>query len=90
MNSLIFLREKCDGSIKAYACANGSVQREYITKQEATSPTVTTDGLLATCVINAKQGRNIMTLNILYAFVQTPLPESNEQIIMKLYGKLVE
>ena len=90
MNSLIFLTKKRDGTIKARACANGSVQRHYITKQEATSPTVTTKGLLTTCVIEAKQGRDVMTLDIPNAFVQTSLPESNEQIIMKFNGRLLD
>ena len=90
MNSLIFLTKKRDGSIKARTCANGSVKRKYTTKQEATSSIVTTEGLLTTCVVDAKQGRNIITLYIPNAFVQTPLLESNEQIIMKMNGKLVE
>ena len=89
MNSLIFLTEKCDGTIKARACAYVSVQRHYITKQDATSPTVTTEGLPTTCVIEAKQGRDVMTLDIPNAFVQTSLPESNERIIMKFNGRLV-
>ena len=42
MNSLIFLTEKKDGTVKARACANGSSQRKFIMKEEAASPTVTT------------------------------------------------
>ena len=55
MNSLIFLTEKKDGTIKARACANGSIQRRFIAKQEAASPTVTTEALLTSCVMDAKQ-----------------------------------
>ena len=33
--SLIFLKEKRDGKVKARSCANGSVQREHVAKEEA-------------------------------------------------------
>jgi hypothetical protein len=39
MESLIFLTEKRDKTIKARACANGSTQRAYIPREEASSPT---------------------------------------------------
>ena len=90
MNSLIFLTEKRDGTIKARACANGSVQRKYIHKEDAASPTVSVETLLTTCVIDAKQNRNVRTLDIPNAFVQTKLPENEERIIMRINGKLVE
>ena len=59
-------------------------------KEEAASPTVMTEALLTTCVIDAKQNRNIVTLDIPNAFVQTPLPTNKEQIIMTIDGKLVD
>ena len=89
MNSLIFLTEKKDRTIKARACANGSSQKPYIDKHNATSPTVTTEALLTTAVIDAKQNRDVVTLDIPNAFVQTPVPPSNEKVIMKITGLLV-
>ena len=41
MNGLIFLTEKRDGTIKAMAYTNGSSQRSYIDKHDATTPTLT-------------------------------------------------
>ena len=38
MENLIFLVEKRDGTVKGRVCANGSVQRPYIDKDDATSP----------------------------------------------------
>ena len=80
MESLIFLAEKRNGDIKVRYCANGSTQRTYIPKEEASSPTVGTDSVLITGVIDAKQGYNIMTLDVLNAFVQTSIPEENEKV----------
>ena len=84
MNSLIFLTEKKEGTIKARVRANGRIQRRFIAKQDAASPTVTTEALLTTSVIDAKQNRDIVTLDIPNAFVQTPLPSSKERIIMTI------
>ena len=89
MNSLIFLTEKRDGTIKARACANGSTQRSYINKEEAASPTVSTEALLTTAVIDAKQKRNIITLDIPNAFVQTPMPKSQQRVIMRINELIV-
>jgi hypothetical protein len=90
MESLIFLVEKCDGKLKARTCANGSTQREYINREDATSPTAATNALLITGVLEAKQGRDVMTNSVPSAFVQTPIPQDGEKIIMKIQGQLVD
>ena len=54
MNSLIVLIEKRDDTIKARACANGKIQRTCIDKNKAASPTVITEALLTTAIIDAK------------------------------------
>jgi hypothetical protein len=90
MESLIFLTEKQDGTVKARTCANGSTQRAYIPREEATSPTASTESILMTAVIDAKQERDVMTLDVPNAFVQTPIPQSGDKIIMKIRGRLVD
>ena len=40
-------------------------------KEDAASPTVSTDAILLTAVIDAKEGRDVMMANIPNAFVQT-------------------
>jgi hypothetical protein len=90
MESLLFLIEKRDGRIKARTCANGSTQREYIDREDATSPTAATDSILITGVIEAKQQRDIMTNDVPDAFVQTPIPQDGEKIIMKIRGQLLD
>ena len=90
MESLLFLVEKRDGKIKARTVANGSTQRAYIDREDSSSPTVATDALLITGVLEAKQGRDIMTNDVPNAFVQTPIPEGGEKFIMKIRGQLVD
>ena len=92
MESLIFLVQKQDDSIKARTCANGSTQREYTERDESASPTATTESILLTATIDAKQGRDVVTADIPNAFVQTPIGEREvgERIIMKIRGVLVD
>ena len=67
-----------------------STQRDYIPKEDAASPTASTEAVLITGVIDAKQNRDVMTLDIPNAFVQTKIPEGEEKIIMKIRGALVD
>ena len=53
LSSLIFLKEKRDGRVKGRTCVNGAPQREYIKKEDATSPTVMTDSVFITSVVDA-------------------------------------
>jgi hypothetical protein len=88
MESLHFLVKKPDGKIKARTCANGSTQCEYIDREDATSPTAATEAILITGVIDAKQRRDIMTNDVPNVFVQTPIPQDGEKIIMKIRGQI--
>jgi len=55
MESLMFLVQKKCGRFKARTFANGSTQHQYITKDEATSPTVSHESTIITGVIETKQ-----------------------------------
>ena len=90
MKSLIFLIEKRNKTIKAKACATGSTQQSYITREEATSPTAATEAVLITGVIEAKQKRDVSTFDVSNTFVQTQIPKQNDKIIMKIRGLLVD
>ena len=59
LESLIFLVEKRNGRIKARTCANGSPQREYTPREEAESPKASTEAILMTTVVDAKQKRDV-------------------------------
>ena len=74
MESLMFLVEKRDKSIKARTIANRSTQRWYKPKEEAVSSTAATDSIFVTATIDTKQNRDVMTLDIPNAFVQTEVP----------------
>ena len=92
MESLIFLTEKRDGRIKARTCANGSVQRQWMDKEDSASPTTALESVLITATIDAEEERDVATVDIPNAFIQTPIPqeEGKERIILKIRGPLVD
>ena len=75
--SLAFLTEKRDNTIKARHCANGKPQRIYKQWDDVSSLTVATESVLLTASINAKEERDVMTVDIPNAFLQTSMEEVN-------------
>ena len=55
IESHIFLKEKRDGKIKGRTVAGGNNQRGYISKEDASSPTVASDSVLLSCIIYSKE-----------------------------------
>ena len=92
LESLIFLVQKRDGRIKARTCANGSVQRGWMSKKEAASPTAAVESILLTAVINAAEGQCVATVDIPHAFIQTDIKDDKDgdQITMKMRGPIVD
>ena len=56
LNYLMYLKQKRCGRIKARGCADGRKQRVYKGKDETSSPTVSTEALFLSCVIDAQEG----------------------------------
>ena len=59
LESQIFLKLKRDCNIKGQAVAGGNKQRDSISKEEASPPTVATEVLLLSCVIDAEEHLDI-------------------------------
>ena len=60
----MFLKSKRTGKVKARECTNGRSQKEYIGKDEASSPTVSIHVLMACCIVNSNENRHVMTFDI--------------------------
>jgi hypothetical protein len=54
LESHMFLKLKRDGNIKGKTVAGGNKQRKYISKEDASSPTVATESMLLSCIIDAE------------------------------------
>jgi hypothetical protein len=84
---LMFLKEKRTGQIKGRGCADGRSQREYMSKEETSSPTVTTEALILSCVVDAIEERDVATCDIPGAFMQSDM---KGKVVMKLEGVMAE
>ena len=93
MESLLFLTENRDKTIKLRHCANGSTQHAYMECDEVMSLTVSTEGTLLSAVIEAQEGQDIATCDVSNAFIQTHVEEKDKdgnQTIMKKRGVCVD
>ena len=76
-----------DKTLKTRTAADGRKQQIDEVKGKNASPTVKTESVFITSVINAKEERDVATADFPNFFVQTLMPE-NETVHMKLTGKL--
>ena len=86
---LMFLKEKRCGTIKGRGCADGRKQRNWMSKDDTASPTVSTAALMLSCLIDAYERRDVATTDIPGAFLQTP-DKSTERTHLKFEGVMVE
>jgi hypothetical protein len=84
---LMFLKRKRCGRVKGRGCADGRPQSAYIPREDATSPTVSTQAVFLTCLIDAHEGRDVATVDIPGAFMQADM---DDLVHLRLTGKMVD
>jgi hypothetical protein len=86
----MFLKEKRDSTIKGRTIAGGNKQWDYISKEDVSSPTVSTKSVLLSCIIDVQEGRDVAVIDILNAFIQTRVKHKEDMVVIKLCGMLVD
>jgi hypothetical protein len=71
LESHMIIVKKRDEQTKAIMVAGGNTQRDYLTKEDSSSPAVSTKAVLLTSIIDAAEKRNIAVIDIPNAFIQT-------------------
>ena len=86
------LSRKRDGSIKGRMVHNGKPMQEWLNKEESASPTVAMDSLFCALIFDAKERRNVMTVDTPNAFTQTEIDQQDgeDKTVMKIAGVLVD
>jgi hypothetical protein len=84
MESHMFLKLKRDGKIKGRTVAGGNKQRDYISKEDDSSPTVTMESVLLSCIIDAEEHRDVAVVDIPNAFVQTCVENEKDMAFIKI------
>ena len=90
LESHLFLKKKRCGKIKGRAVAGGNKQRDFISKEDASSPTVATESVLLTCIVDALEGRDVAVIDIPNAFIQTRIEDEKDMVHIRIRGILVD
>jgi hypothetical protein len=90
LESHMFLKQKWDGKIKGRTVAGDNKQRNYIFKEFASSPTVATESVLMSCIIDTEEERDVAVVDIPNAFVQTRVENEKDMVFIKIRGILVD
>jgi hypothetical protein len=85
--SMMFLKEKRDGSIKGRAYSDGRKQRETATPGYAASPTVSVESVMITAAVKTHEGRDVAVVDVPGAFLRADM---DEEVTMTLRGRLAE
>jgi hypothetical protein len=89
LESHIFVERKRDGVLKARQVASGNKQRGYIMNEDASSPTVSSEAVMLTCVVDANENREVAIVDIPNAFVQTVVEDEKDRAFIRIHGPLV-
>ena len=73
--------------MKARGCADGRKQEDMYTKEEAASPTVATESVLLTEVIDAREGQEVAFTDIPGTYLNAGM---DEYVLMVVRGRLAE
>jgi hypothetical protein len=58
-------------------------------KEDASSPTVSAEAVMLTCIIDANENRDVANVDILNAFVQTVVEDEKDRAFIRIRGPLV-
>ena len=86
---LMFLKRKRCGKVKGRGCADGRPQRDFIDKEDASSPTASTTAIMLSCLIDAIEERSVGVVDIPGAFLQCDL-DPGDVTHVKLVGAMAD
>ena len=87
LEMLMFIKEKCDGTIKARVCADGRKHCEKYNTTDAASPIFSTEAVLISPVINAYGEWDVAVVNTLGAYLSA---DTDDEVFMIFRGKMAE
>jgi hypothetical protein len=90
LDSPIFVKRKRNGVLKAQQVTGGNKHQGYITKEDASSLTVSLEAVLRTCVVDANKNRYVIIVDIPNAFIQTIVKGEKDKALICICGQLVD
>lgn len=83
LRSLNLIKEKRDGQLKGRTVADGRPQRSLYEKSETVSPTVLTDALMLSIMIDARERRDVATADVAGVYLKANMKDFE---LMKFTG----
>jgi hypothetical protein len=90
LESHMFVVKKKDGTSKAREVAGGNKQLDFVSKEDASSPTAATESVLLSCAVDSKENRETAVLDILNAFIQTVVKRDKDKAIVRTRGLVAD
>ena len=88
LSDMMFLKLKSDDvTIKGRGCTDGRKHQDWISKEDTSSPTLYSKGLILLCMTDEMEGWEVATVDIPGAFLQTDYDK--EDIHIKQEGDMV-
>jgi hypothetical protein len=83
----MYLKRKRCGKYKARGCADGRKQRAWTNKEDASSPTISTEAVFLTSIIDALENRDVAIVDVPGAFMQADM---DELVHVRFTGTMVD
>jgi len=88
LRAINLIKEKRCGKIKGRTCADGSSQRKYVPREEASSPTIALESLMVLLMINAHEERDVVIFDVPGAYLHADI--GNKFALLKIEGEFVD
>ena len=83
------IKIKRDGKVKGRTCADGNSQRKYVPREEAASPTISLESIMALLLINAYEERDVAIFDVPGAYLHADVPKE-KFAILKIEANFVD
>jgi hypothetical protein len=83
------LKGKRDGVLEARQVAGGNKQQRHIMKEDASSPSVSSEAILLTCIVDANPNREVAIVVNPNAFAQIVYEDEKDRAFICIRGPLV-
>ncbi len=86
----MFVFKKRTGDTKARLVGGGNKQRDYLTKEDSSLPTVATESVLLTSIVDADEKQDVTIIDIPNVFIQTLVEDKKDWVIIQIHGVVVD
>ena len=92
LEAVTVMLRKRSGKVKSRTCADGRKQKLWLSKEEVASPTVATEAVILTSLVDAQERRHVVTADVPNAFIQADIQTQpgDPRTVLVLRGVLVD